>query len=248
MSSQLSNEHERHAVPHFQVDELLVSALGASPGESRVLDCGGGTGRFAVPLAASGATVTVLDVSADALATLLRRASEARVADRVRAVQGDVEAVAELFGDELFDLVLAHGVLAAVDDLGGAFAGIAGAVRPGGLLSVLIDNPAAGVLARALVGDLTGAEREIAALDEPGSFAHPRVRPETVLDLCARYGLSVEQQHGLGIFRDLVPGQALDQPGARDALARLEAACAQRSPFAQIAARVHILARRTSGA
>lgn len=246
MSSPRSSQHERHAALPVQVDELLVSALGPSPAAARVLDCGGGTGRFAVPLAAAGATVTVLDVSADALATLLRRASEAGVADRVRAVQGDVEAVAEVFGGEQFDLVLAHGVLAAVDDVSGVFAGIVGAVRPGGQLSVLVENPVAGVLARALAGDLIGAEREIEALDS--GQADRVAGPDTVLHLCAENGLSVDEQHGLGIFRDLVPGQALDQPGARDALARLEAACAQRSPFAQIAARVHILARRTSEA
>jgi len=153
-----------------------------------------------------------------------------------------------VFAGEQFDLVLAHGVLAAVDDLGSAFAGIVGAVRPGGLLSVLVDNPVAGVLARALVGDLLGAQREIDALDAETGQSSGRAGPERVLRLCSENGLSVEQQHGLGIFRDLVPGQALDQPGARDALARLEATCAQRSPFAQIAARVHVLARRTSGA
>lgn len=246
MSSQLSSQHERHVALPVQVDELLVSALGPSPAAAQVLDCGGGTGRFAVPLAVAGAGVTVLDVSADALATLLRRASEAGVADRVRAVQGDVEAVADVIGGDRFDLVLAHGVLAAVDDVAGTFAGIVGAVRAGGVLSLLVDNPVAGVLARALVGDLVGAQREIDALDAMSGGAH--AGPDAVLRLCAENGLSVEQQHGLGIFRDLVPGQALDQPGARDALAQLEAACAQRSPFAQIAARVHVLARRTSGA
>jgi SAM-dependent methyltransferase len=242
VSSHLSSQHvERADAPPMQVDELLISALGPSPSTATVLDCGGGTGRFAVPLAATGATVTVLDVSVDALATLRRRASEAGVAERVRAVQGDVETVGDLFSGEQFDLVLAHGVLDAVDDVAGAFAGIVGAVRPGGQLSVLVDNPVAGVLARALVGDLAGAQREIDALDESGGG---RVSPDTALQLCAEHDLPVEQQHGLGIFRDLVPGQALDQPGARTALARLEASCAQRTPFAQIAARVHILARR----
>ncbi len=244
MSSHLSSQHvERSDAPPLQVDELLVSALGASAAGATVLDCGGGTGRFAVPLAATGATVTVLDVSVDALATLRRRANEAGVAERVRAVQGDVEAVADLFAGRQFDLVLAHGVLDAVDDAAGAFAGIVGAVRPDGLLSVLVDNPVAGVLARALVGDLAGAQREIDALDAPDASS-ARVTPDTALRLCAEHDLAVEQQHGLSIFRDLVPGQALDQPGARAALARLEAGCAQRAPFAQIAARVHILARR----
>src|SRR5690606_38224364 len=54
-----------------------------------VVDVGGGTGGFAVPLAEAGHQVTVVDASPDALAALTRRATEAGVADRVRAVQGD---------------------------------------------------------------------------------------------------------------------------------------------------------------
>ena len=204
-----------------------------------VLDCGGGSGTFAVPLAADGARVTVVDISADALATLSRRAAEAGVADRVAAVTGDVEALDAVVPRASFDLVLAHGILGAVDDVDAAFASIAAAVRPGGTLSVLIANPVAGVLGRALAGDLPGALRELAQLDSGTSAPGPA----QVRALCARQGLQVAQVHGVGVFTDLVPGAALDAPGARGALAELEAQCATRSPFADIAARVHVLAR-----
>ncbi|MGH8861567.1 MAG: class I SAM-dependent methyltransferase [Jatrophihabitantaceae bacterium] len=226
-------------LPGTQVDALLIDALGAGIGAARVVDCGGGSGRFAVPLAVAGATVTVIDISIDALATLRRRAIEAGVADRVVAVQGDVENLAEALSGDTFDLVLAHGILDVVDPLPVTFSGIAAAVRPGGLLSVLVGNPVAGVLSRTLAGDLVGAERELAGLDDERGSG-----PGAAQRLCAGHGLIVEQQHGIGVFRDLVPGQALDGPGARDALARLEAACAQRRPFAEIAGRVHLLARR----
>lgn len=209
-----------------------------------VLDCGGGSGRYAVPLAAAGATVTVVDISIDALATLRRRADEADVAERILAVQGDVEAPSDALSDLAsrggFDLVLAHGILEAVDSPAATFAAIAAAVRPGGLLSVLVGNPVAVVLGRALAGDLTGAERELALLDSEGD----QPSPDAVQRLCAEQRFAVEQVHGIGVFRDLVPGSALDAPGARDALDRVEEACAQRTPFAEIASRVHVLARR----
>ncbi|MCG5437905.1 class I SAM-dependent methyltransferase, partial [Micromonospora foliorum] len=48
--------------------------------ELTVLDVGGGTGGFAVPLARAGHRVTVVDASPDALAALTRRAAEAGVA------------------------------------------------------------------------------------------------------------------------------------------------------------------------
>jgi SAM-dependent methyltransferase len=226
--------------------QLLADAIGSVSSSARpaeVLDCGGGSGSFAVPLARAGAQVTVVDVSVDALATLTRRADEAGVAQRVRPVQSDVEALAETLPAASFDLVLAHGILEAVDQVAPAFDAIAAAVRRGGLLSVLVGNPVAGVLARALAGDVTAALRELRALDS--DFGHPG--PAAVEALCRSAGLLIEQVHGIGVFADLIPGAALDAPGAAAALADLEAESAIRPPFADIAGRVHILARRSSG-
>lgn len=225
------------------ISRLLVEALDAvtTPGTApAVLDCGGGSGTYSVPLAVAGADVTVVDISADALATLSHRAAEAGVAARVHPLQGDVETLGGLLGGRHFDLVLAHGILESVDDVHTTFAGIAAAVRPGGLISVLVSNPAAAVLARALAGEPAAALAELRELDEVAA----RVGPDAVQQLCRAAGLAVETRHGIGVFSDLVPGSALDQPGARDALDLLDADAAGRSPFAEIAARVHLLVRR----
>ncbi|MDT4944701.1 MAG: hypothetical protein QOH14_1434 [Pseudonocardiales bacterium] len=222
--------------------QLLTEALSSvtpESGPATVLDCGGGSGSFAVPLAQAGAQVTVVDVSVDALATLHRRADEVGVAHLVRPVQADVEALGEALPAANFDLVLAHGILEAVDHVAPAFDAIAAAVRPGALLSVLVGNPVAGVLARALSGDLAAALAELRGLDT--SFAPG---PGSVLALCAAAGFQVEQVHGVGVFSELVPGSALDAPGAGEALADLEAESAVRPPFSEIASRVHTLARR----
>jgi S-adenosylmethionine-dependent methyltransferase len=223
--------------------QLLAAALASvtnSDTAPAVLDCGGGSGSFAVPLAQAGARVTVVDISADALATLRRRAVEAGVGARVVAVQGDVESLGEVAAPASFDLVLAHGILEAVDDVAAAFAAIVAVIRPEGRLSVLVGNPVAAVLARALAGDLGAALAELQALD--AEFAHPG--PAAVEALCRAHGLAVEQVHGIGVFADLVPGSALDGPGALDALLTLDSIAATRAPFADIAGRVHVLARR----
>jgi len=70
--------------------------------------------------------------------------------------------------------------------------------------------------------------------------------PSAVQAACRAAGLTVEQVHGVGVFSELVPGSALDQPGAADALAELDAQVAARAPFTDVAARVHVLARRAS--
>jgi S-adenosylmethionine-dependent methyltransferase len=224
----------------WQLLAQAVSSVTSGDQPAAVLDCGGGSGSFAVPLAQAGAHVTVVDVSVDALATLSRRAAEAGVARHVGSVQCDVEALAEMVPASSFDLVLAHGILEAVDNLAPAFDAIAATVRQGGLLSVLVGNPVAGVLARALAGDVAAALRELRGLDS--DFGRPG--PAAVHALCRAAGLLIEQVHGIGVFSDLVAGSALDAPGALEALADLEAESAVRSPFCDIASRVHILARR----
>lgn len=225
------------------VGQLLVSllpTLRTEGGRPAVLDCGGGSGTFAVPLAQAGADVTVVDISIDALATLNRRAAEGGVADHVVALQGDLENHFDVLAGRSFDLVLAHGILEVLDEPGAAFSVMAGVLAPGGLLSVLVTNPAAAVLSRALAGDVAAAVRDLAELDDRQS----RIGPASVRGLCASAGLVIESVQGVGVFTELIPGAALDAPGAREALAELEAASAVRSPFTDIAARQHLLARR----
>jgi len=237
----------------WQVLVAALPSLGAGP--VRVLDCGGGSGTYAVPLAELGADVTVVDISADALATLARRADEAGVGVRVRGVQGDVEALGDALGAsgaagygaagyDAYDLVLAHGVLEATEDSGSAFGAIAAAVRSGGVLSVLVTNPVAAVIGRALAGEPAAALAELRALD--GVLGNG-LGADGVRELCARAGLTVESRHGVGVFTEFVPGAALDLPGGREALDQLEAVSSERVPFVDIASRVHLLARRPNG-
>jgi SAM-dependent methyltransferase len=222
--------------------DALTSLAGAPDELPSVLDCGGGSGTFAVPLAAVGAKVTVVDISSDALATLSRRAEEGGVGARVEAIQGDVESLSDIIDGREFDLVLAHGIFEALDEPSSVFAAMVTAVRPGGLLSMLVSNPVAGVLSRALSGDVRGALAEFGELGDQS-----RLSPSVIHELCRQHGVAVESVHGVGVFHDLVPGAAVDVPGAREALAELEAASSTRSPFTEIATRQHLLARRPAG-
>ena len=123
----------------------------------RILDVGGGSGMFAVPLARLGHDVTVVDPSADALATLRRRAETDGVGARVRGVQGDGDLLHEVLpaADDPsagYDLALCHYVLEVVDDPAITLREIARVLRPGGQVSVATANRAGAVLARAVTG------------------------------------------------------------------------------------------------
>lgn len=221
-----------------------LEVLGATGG-LQVVDIGGGTGGFAVRVAELGHRVTVVDPSPDALAILGRRAEESAVADRVRAVQGDLDTLPDLVPAGSADAVLCHGVLEIVDDPARALAAIGTALRPGGVLSLLVNQRHAAVVARAMAGHF-GQARDL--LDAaPGSAPdHPRrFTVDELATLLDRAGFATTATHAVRVFVDLVPSSLVDlEPGAADRLVELELAVAERPEYLALATQVHALATR----
>ena len=230
--------------------EVLSAVLAEADPDGRgldVVDAGGGTGGFAVPLAEAGHRVTVLDPSLDSLAALSRRAAERGLRDRVRAVQGDLSDLPALVPAGSADLVLCHSVLEVVEEPEPALAAVAAVLRPGGRLSLLVANRAAAVLARALAGhpeEAAHALTDPAGRWGPADGAARRFTPQAVEALVAGAGLRVEQVHGVRVVADLVPSAVLElEPGAPAALLALERALSERAPFRDLATQVHVLAQ-----
>jgi S-adenosylmethionine-dependent methyltransferase len=228
----------------------LAGRAGARPdGVLDVLDVGGGTGGFAVPLAELGHRVTVVDPSPDALAALERRSAETGVTGNVQGVQGDIGGLPEVAAAGSADVVLCHGVLEYVDDPAEALGQLAAAIRPGGVLSLLAAQRDAAVLARALAGQFTAARH---ALDDPSGrwgAEDPVPRRFTEPELRAHLeaaGFSVRASHGVRVFSDLVPGALLDlEPRNTEALLDLEHAAAEHPAFRALATQLHLLAHRS---
>lgn len=228
--------------------EVAASAWPVGATHLDVLDAGGGSGGFAVPLAAAGHRVTVVDPSPDALAALARRAAERGVSDRVVGLQGDLDDLDSLVGADSTDLVLCHSVLEVVDAPAAALAAAAAVLRTGGRLSLLVANRAAVVLARALAGHLDEAER---AWGDPdgrwgsGDRLQRRFSAEQLLALVRDCGLVVQELRGVRVLSDLVPSSALDaEAGAGARLLALERALSTSPPFRDLATQLHVLARR----
>jgi SAM-dependent methyltransferase len=219
-------------------------------GEQSVLDIGGGTGGFAVRLAGLGHRVTVVDPSPDALAALARRADEEDVSDRVTGLQGDLgnlrELVPETSGQGV-DLVLCHGVLGLVEDPAAALETISSVLRPGGALSLLVNQRHAAVLARAMAGHF-GQAREILEGEQPDRArdrGERRFTAEEVAQLLGVAGFTTTTTHGIRVFADLVPSSLLDlEPGASAALLELERAVAERPEYLTLASQLHVVATR----
>ncbi|MFS3130247.1 class I SAM-dependent methyltransferase [Nocardioides sp. Bht2] len=212
-----------------------------------VLDIGGGTGGLAVPIAERGATVRVIDPSPDALAALARRAQEAAVSDRVVGQQGDVFALDSLVEAGTVDVVLCHGVLDVVGEPARGLQQIATALKPGGVISLVLAQRHAAVIARAMAGHFAQAAGLLDGLGEAttGRGVRHRYTAEQAGELLAAAGFEVTGIQGLRVFADLVPGSLIDlEPGSASALQELERAVADRPEYLPLASQVHLLAQK----
>jgi S-adenosylmethionine-dependent methyltransferase len=246
-------DRRRRSVRTALVAEALRVALSGrartDPGAGLdIVDLGGGTGGFAVPLAVEGHRVTVVDPSPDALASLERRASDEGVSKLVRGVQGDAAELPGLAGESSADALLCHGVLEVVDDPAQALQAMASVLRPGGVLSLLVAQRNAVVLARALAGHLSEARVALQDADGRWGASDPMPRRFDEASLTAQLteaGFMVHTVHGVRTFTDLVPAAFVDsESGAAEALADLERAASQHPAFRAIATQLHILATR----
>jgi SAM-dependent methyltransferase len=242
--------HGRGAARTAVVWEALQEVLSTVPsdtdtsaGVASVIDIGGGTGGFAVRVAELGHRVTVIDPSPDALAILGRRAEESGVADLVTARQGDIDSLPDLAGEGSADVVLCHGVLEIVDDPAAALAVLAGVLRPGGVLSLLVNQRHAAVVARAMAGHVHQAR---AMLDDPAAAGTTRrFTADEVSALLAEHGFEPTAMHAIRVFVDLVPSSLVDlEPGAASALVELEKAVADRPEYLPLGTQLHVLAMR----
>ncbi len=234
----------RTAVVWHALREVLETRYADRP--AAVVDIGGGTGGLAVRVAGLGHQVVVVDPSPDALATLARRADESGVADRVTGRQGDLATVSDLVPDGSVDLVLCHGVLEIVEDPAVALAALAGILRPGGTLSLLVNQRHAAVVTRAMAGHFTAA-RALLTDDSPDGTAGTgrRFTADEVTAVLDAAGLDTEALQGVRVFVDLVPSSLVDlEPGAAEALVELEHAVATRPEYLTLATQIHAVATR----
>lgn len=239
----------RHAQARTAVVWSALSTVLAESGPRDVLDVGGGTGGFAVPLAELGHRVVVVDPSPDALASLERRAAESGLpVGSLRAVQGDLAGLLDIVEPASVDLVLCHGVLEMTDDPAAGIHAASDVLRPGGVVSLVAANRTAAVVARALGGHFAEARR--ALTDPQGRFGAldpmtSRFSERELADLLGVAGFVVESVHGVRVFTDLVPGALVDaEPHGHADLAALELAVADLPEFRAVAGRLHLVARK----
>lgn len=250
----------RNVVRQELIRRQLASYL---PGSSaHVIDVGAGQGTQAVALAALGHEVLALEPSEEmreACATTLAEL-DAATAVRVTIADGRIDTLVALDtsrtpGDEAaptrFDVVCCHGVLMYLDDPAPALAALAGAVAPGGILSLVARDAGGMALRPGLRGDWHGVIDLLAAAtdrryrNEIGVDARADDIDETVAAL-AEHGLAAEAVYGVRLVTDGVDVNT-PVPADPDELAALldaEDALCRTDPYRRVATLFHVIARR----
>jgi S-adenosylmethionine-dependent methyltransferase len=110
------------------------------PGSLHILDAGGGNGLDALPLAAQGHFVEIVDYSQEMLADVQNQAAHFDVQKQVMTHLADVRNLSGLFPKASFDLILCHNVLQYMDDVPELFMVFSELLKPGGMISVVSIN------------------------------------------------------------------------------------------------------------
>jgi S-adenosylmethionine-dependent methyltransferase len=242
----------RQVVRQEVVARQLAQCLADSP-PRRVLDIGCGQGTQALLLARCGHVVTGLDASAQllddfraALAT-----EPAQVGDRVRLVQGDVEAITELFAPSSFDVVLCQGVLMYFADPDPLLDAIAQVVVTGGIVSLLVRNGDALAMRPGLLGDWDGVRRAFEGVSYRNRIGVD-ARADRLEDLTAalaRRRMPVTQWYGVRVFTDTAASDApLPDDATLDAIVGSEEQAGRTDPYRRVAALLHLIAVRRGDA
>jgi S-adenosylmethionine-dependent methyltransferase len=242
----------RQVVRQEVVARQLAECLPDLP-PRRVLDIGCGQGTQALRLARRGHVVTGLDSSVrlldDFRAALATEPAE--VGDRVCLVQGEAQAIAELFAPSSFDVVLCQGVLMYFPDPDPLLEAIAQVVVPGGIVSLLVRNGDALAMRPGLLGDWDGVREAFDGLAYRNRIGVD-ARADRLNDLTAalaRRRMAVSQWYGVRVFTDAAASDApLPDDATLDAIVQSEEQAGRTDPYRHVAALLHLIAVRRGDA
>jgi len=143
-------------LPDLQND-IIFSTLQEVIGtkRKRILDAGGGTGFYSLPLAAQGHEVVILDKSRNMLEAAEEKAKKLGAEAKIRTVVGDMENIKE--PSESFDVVVCHLALCHSKDPLKALKEFSRVLRKQGILSLVAENKMFFSVSEAFKGNLAEA-------------------------------------------------------------------------------------------
>ena len=190
----------------------------------RILDAGGGTAFYSIPLAVKGHEVVILDLSKKMLKIAECKAKKLGVADRVKVLLGDMESIEQ--PDESVDVVLCHLALCHVDNPSKALSELSRVLRRDGILSLIVENKTFFSISEAFKGNILEAlerfrkERLFVTIAELGTLR--TFERQELLALFEQTKLEPVRILGLRVISDYLFFAQKAPPGEVEALRELE--------------------------
>ena len=229
----------------------LRGFLPVSDVRKQALDIGGGTGVFALRLAALGFEVDLLDNFEAMLAQARKEANAGALSSRISFCHGDAECLPGLFEPYSFDAVVCHNLLEYVENPCAVLCNLARLLKKDGksVVSLLVRNRYGEVLKSAIKGgDLELAKAALVAETVLDPLYGQPVRVFDPIDfrrMVERAGLKVVAERGVRVLSDYFDCEALSE----DAYKRLldfELLLGAQPQFAAVARYTQVIARPSS--
>jgi S-adenosylmethionine-dependent methyltransferase len=235
----------REEIQNSIVFDTLNELLGKE--KHRILDAGGGTGFYSIPLAAQGHDVVILDISKKMLEIAESKASQLGIQDNIEILVGDMEKIE--MPDASFDVVLCHLALCHVNEPSRALTEFSRLLRKDGLFSLIVENKLFYAISRAFQGDLSEALRRLKenklTVTVPGLGRLRTFERNKLLALLERVGLKPVKILGLRIFSDYLLYAHKAPPEDPESLREIEAMLSRSTDYSSIGRFHFIICQKT---
>lgn len=219
------------------------------PKEGLVLDAGGGTGKWTIPIAKKGLKVVIFDISEEMLNVALRKVKEHCLEDHVRAKQGDICSID--FPNNYFDFVLAEGdPISYCSDPNKAVAELYRVLKPGYYVAAGVDSLLRMVRYSVSARAKHDVEAAFRILREKRVYA-PKwgfqcwaFTPKDLKQLFVRHGFKVVKIVGKPVVFSREVEPLLQNPAKAEKLLELELALCEEESIIGYGGHLHIVARK----
>jgi S-adenosylmethionine-dependent methyltransferase len=212
----------------------------------KILDAGGGTGEWSIPLAEEGFEVTMIDISEKMIQMAQKKAEEAGVSDRMNCVTGNLKNLQ--FDDGWFDAVVCEGeVLSCIEPeaVDSVIGEIARVLRRGGKLIVSAGNRY--FLSLFFLKDSIAHARAMltaSSVKAPADITSSLFSRQELEKTLQNHGIAVESTVGVGVltlfYKEYLQKKSL-QEEERAHLKELERALSQSDGVKEIAPSIRVI-------
>lgn len=217
------------------------------PREGVVLDAGGGTGKWAIPMAERGLKVVIYDLSHDMLRVAGRKIEEMGLGGLISRVQGDICNIG--FPNESFDFILAEGdPISYCEDPLKAVRELARVLKPGCYICAGVDSLLAVI--RHIVNVDKDLDEAFKILKDGRFYVRKwgfhcwAFTPKTLRNLFESTNLEVVKIVGKTVLYTRMAEPLLEDPEKAEKLLKLELMLCEEESIVGYGGHLHVVARK----